>query len=534
MWGIFANFVGIKRLEMKKPVKYPVGQQSFEQLREGGYLYVDKTRYLELIADRGQYYFLGRPRRFGKSLFLSTLKCFFEGRRELFEGLYIASTDWDWEPHPVLYLDLNIVKYKEEGELEELLEARLRNWEKTYGVEPEVANHSVRFSEVIRAAYEATGKGVVILVDEYDKPLVNNLHDRERFEMYRDKLAALYSNFKSSAQYLRLVFLTGVSRFGKLSVFSGLNNISDISLDLDYAAICGITEQELLDNFEEGIATLGEFRGKTREEVVAQLKRRYDGYHFAEISPDIYNPFSLLNTFAKRTYFNYWIETGTPSLLVEQLKKQHMDLESLSTARKDATELAGLDLDHMDPVALFYQTGYLTIKSYDEDSELYSLGYPNEEVTEGFFKYILPFYSNLHNTSPMAFVVDLIAELRRGEVDAMMKRLQSLFSGLSYDMEIRGEKDVRNALYILFKLVGLRTEVEYRTSDGRIDILVRTDKYVYIMELKYDKSPEEALDQIKRKEYPLPWDVDHRTVIAIGINYSSEKRRIDSWLSEQL
>ncbi len=519
---------------MKKPVRYPVGQQSFEQLRKGGYLYVDKTQYLEMIAGGGQYYFLGRPRRFGKSLFLSTLKCFFEGRRELFEGLYIDSTDWNWEPYPVLYLDLNVGRYRNDIELEDLIEERLSTWEKTYGVEPKVRSHAVRFSEVIRAAHEATGKGVVILVDEYDKPLVNNLHDRERFEMYRDSLAALYSNFKSSAQYIRLVFLTGVSRFGKLSVFSGLNNISDISLDLDYAAVCGITEQELLDNFEEGIATLGEFRGKTCDEVVAQLKRRYDGYHFAEISPDIYNPFSLLNTFAKRTYLNYWIETGTPTLLVEQLKREHTDLERLTSVRKNAAGLSGLDLDHMDPAALFYQTGYLTIKRYDEETGLYHLGIPNEEVAEGFFDYILPFYANLHQESAAVFVVDLVAELKLGEVDAMMKRLQSLFAGMSYDMEIRGEKDVRNALYILFKLVGLRTEVEYRTSDGRIDILVRTPDYVYIMELKYDKTAEEALEQIKRKEYALPWTVDHRTVIAIGINYSSEHRRIDSWQSEHL
>ncbi len=519
---------------MKKLVRYPVGEQSFEQLRKGGYLYVDKTQYLEMIARGSKYYFLGRPRRFGKSLFLSTLKCFFQGRRELFEGLYIDSTDWNWEPHPVLYLDLNIVKYKEDGELEDLIEARLRSWEKTYRIEPDVRNHSVRFSEVIRAAYEATGKGVVILVDEYDKPLVNNLHDRKRFEMYRDSLAALYSNFKSSAQYIRLVFLTGVSRFGKLSVFSGLNNISDISLQRRYAAICGITQRELLDNFEEGIAAMAELGGKSREEIIARLKRRYDGYHFSSVSPDIYNPYSLLNTFAAEEFGNYWIESGTPSLLVEQLKKNHMDLEGLTSAPREATELAGLDLENMDPVSLFYQTGYLTIKNYDQEMGLYHLNYPNEEVTEGFFKYILPFYTNLRNSTPMMVVAGLLTELRHGEVDAMMKRLQTLFAGMSYDMEIRGEKDVRNALYILFKLIGLRTDVEYRTSDGRIDILVRTNDYIYIMELKYDKTPEEALNQIKRKEYALPWSVDHRTVIAIGINYTSEQRRIDAWLSERL
>ncbi len=519
---------------MNKPVKYPVGQQSFEQLREGGFLYVDKTRYLELIANGSQYYFLGRPRRFGKSLFLSTLKCFFEGRRELFKGLYIDSTDWDWAPHPVLYLDLNIVKYREEGEFEELIEARLRNWEKTYGREPEVVNHSVRFSEVIKAAYEATGKSVVILVDEYDKPLVNNLHDRAQFERYRDKLAALYSNFKSSAQYIRLVFLTGVSRFGKLSVFSGLNNISDISLDMDYAAICGITEQELIDNFGEGIATLGEVRGKTREEVGAELKRRYDGYHFAEVSPDIYNPFSLLNTFEKKTFRNYWIQSATPSLLVEQLKRTRTDIQELVDVEVGENDLSGLDLNSVSPVALFYQTGYLTIKDYDDHGQIYRLGIPNEEVKEGFLEYVLPFYTDIREGGTHVFAYSLLREMRDGKVDDFMKRLESMFAGMPYDLQTTKEHDVRNAFFILFTLVGLDVDSEVRTSDGRIDILVRTDKYVYIMELKYDKTPEEALDQIKRKEYTLPWAVDHRTVIAIGINYSSDKRRIDGWLSERL
>ncbi len=517
-----------------KTVKYPVGEQSFEQLRKGGFLYVDKTRYLELIAGGSKYYFLGRPRRFGKSLFLSTLKCFFQGKRELFRGLYIDSTDWDWEPYPVITLDLNNRRYKDEKKLDYLLKDFFEEYEAIYGIEPGDSDYSGRFRRLIRTAHEKTGKPVVILVDEYDKPLVNNLHNRAQFEMYRDKLAELYSNFKNEAEHIRLVFLTGVSRFGKLSVFSGLNNISDISLQRRYAAICGITEQELLDNFQEGICLLADVHGKTRNEIIARLKRRYDGYHFSGVSPDVYNPFSLLNTFSAEEFRNYWIESGTPTLLVEQLKREHVDLEKITSVRKDASGLAGLDLDHMDPVALFYQTGYLTIKSYDDETGLFHLGYPNEEVTEGFFNYILPYYANLHKESAIVFVVDLVAELRRGDVDAVMKRLQSLFAGMPYDMEIKGEKDVRNALYILFKLVGLRTDVEYRTSDGRIDILVRTDEYVYIMELKYDRSAEEALDQIKRKEYSLPWAVGHHEVIAIGINYSSEERRIDSWLTERL
>ncbi len=519
---------------MNRQERYPIGDQSFVEIREGNWLYVDKTRYVELVAKGTKYYFLGRPRRFGKSLFLATLKCFFEGKRELFKGLYIDSIEWDWEPYPVLVLDLNTADYTVDGSLEELIESHLRKWEKKFGVIPSSPDPSVRFQDIIQAAYETTGKKVVILVDEYDKPLVKSIDNRERFERYREMLAALYSNFKSSADYLRLVFLTGVTRFGKLSVFSGLNNIRDISFNDDFAAICGITETELYENFEEGISVMAESLDKSRDEIIATLKDRYDGYHFSEHCPDIYNPYSLLNTFVDKKFGSYWMTTGTTSLLVSQLKRWDMDLETVSKAEREEPELAHLSYEHMDPVALFYQSGYLTIKGYDEETGLFQLGFPNQEVTEGFYKSILPRYASLQHQGSMQFVKGLVTALRRGEVENFMKYLQSMFSGFSYDLKIDEEKDVRNTLFIVFKLVGIMTEAEYRTSDGRIDILVRTPDYVYIMELKFDKSAEEALDQIKRKEYHLPWAVDNREIIAIGINFSSEKRRIDDWLSERL
>ncbi len=520
--------------DMKSTVKYPVGQQSFERLRKGERLYVDKTKYIEQLIDSGgQYYFLGRPRRFGKSLFLTTLKCFFEGKRELFKGLYIDTIDWDWEPQPVLLLDLNNANYKVDGALEALIENQLLEWEEKYDIVPRVTDHSQRFKNIIRVLSERTGKPVVILVDEYDKPLIKNLHDRDRFERYREMLAGLYSNFKSSAEYINLVFLTGVTRFGKLSVFSGLNNISDISFDNKYAGICGITETELFEYFGPGISDLAEEYGMDRDSMVAKLKRRYDGYHFARISPDIYNPYSLLETFTKREFRNYWIDSGAPTILAEQLKRDHTDLTELVPASGDTADLSGLDLDSVDPVALFYQTGYLTIKGVDEISGLFRLGYPNEEVSEGFYRFILPYYSTLQRQKVLSYITELVREFMRGDIDAAMKRLQSLFAGLSYDLKIDQERDVRNALFIVFKLVRMMADAEYHTSDGSIDILVRTPDYVYIMELKFDKSAEEALDQIKRKEYQLPWSVDHRTVIAVGINFSFEKRRIDSWLSER-
>ncbi len=519
---------------MKRPVRYPIGEQSFEEVREGGFVYVDKTPYIEPIIMGSKYYFLGRPRRFGKSLFLSTLKCFFQGKRELFKGLYIDTIDWDWEPYPVLYFDLNTADYKVEGALDILIERHLRRWEKAYDIKPELSDHAGRFQDIIETAYNRTGKKVVILVDEYDKPLVKSMDNRERFERYREMLAGLYSNFKSSAEYIRLVFLTGVSRFGKLSVFSGLNNIRNISFNDEFAAICGITEAELFESFEEGISAMAESRGKTRDEIFETLKRRYDGYHFSQNCPDIYNPYSLLNTFADKKFGSYWIETGTPSLLMQQLRRTNVDLETLYKAVGNENQLSGLDFDNLDPIALFYQTGYLTIKSFDERFNRFQLGYPNEEVTEGFYEYILPYYSNLRNQNVMTFIADLVVELEGGKIEAAMKRIISLFADLSYDLQINAEKDVRNVLFLVFKLVGIYTEAEYHTSDGRIDILVRTPDYVYIMELKFDKTAEEALDQIKRKEYNLPWSVDNRQVIAIGMNFSSEKRRIDDWKAERL
>ena len=521
----------------RKTVKYPIGEQSFESLRKGDFLYVDKTMYVDKIVNGSKYYFLGRPRRFGKSLFLSTLKAFFEGKRELFKGLYADSMEWDWEPYPVIYLDLNNQQFKDDSDfsnLDIIVDETLKVIEQRWGIVPTQKDLSARFASLIRQVSEKSGKGVVILVDEYDKPLVNNLNQSERFETYRNKLAALYSNFKSSADYIRLVFLTGVSRFGKLSVFSGLNNISDISFTRQFAGICGISEEELTENFQEGIKALAEENERTLEEEILELKRWYDGYHFSSYIIDIYNPFSILQVMAYQKYSNYWISSGNSTLLAEQLKRTKADLEYLINARCDQTVLEGLDIDNISPLALLYQTGYLTIKKYDPKRDIYHLGIPNEEVKQGFFEQLLPYYTSITKDNAHVFIFDLIDEMEEGRTDDFMKRLQSLFAGFGHDLKFDEERNVQNAMLLIFSLVGMHVEAEVRNSDGRIDILVRTTDYVYIMELKYDKSAREALDQIERKEYALPWAVDSRTVIEIGINYSTEKRRIDDWIQKRL
>lgn len=511
-------------------IKYPVGDQSFSSIREKGFLYVDKTQYIERIINGSKYYFLGRPRRFGKSLFLSTMKCFFEGKRELFKGLYADTIDWDWTSQPVFMLDLNTQKYKENDNLDILLNSFFKTQEKQFDITLPEGNISSRLASLIKMVAEKTGKKVVILVDEYDKPLVNNIHNQERFEYYRDVLGALYSNFKSSAEYIQLVFLTGVSRFGKLSVFSGLNNIRDISFTNEFAAICGITGDELINCFKDGIESLAIINNNSFEKEVEKLKKRYDGYHFSSLSPDIYNPFSLIYTFANKAYGNYWIESGTPTLLVEQLKRTDTDIESFLKVECGEEDLKGLDVDNLHPVALFYQTGYLTIKDYDSVFEIFQLGIANDEVKEGFFKYILPFYSNSEYTSTSALATYFQRDLISSNIEDFMKRLKSFFAGISYEMHLDNERSVQNAMFILFTLIGLRTDMEYHTSDGRIDILIRTNKYIYILELKFDGSAEETLAQIKRKGYSPPWAMDKRKIIEVGINYSSKTRKIEYWI----
>ena len=510
--------------------KYPIGIQSFENIRKEGYLYVDKTALIYQLVQTGKYYFLSRPRRFGKSLLLSTLQAYYEGKKELFEGLAMASLEKDWKTYPVLLLDLNAQRYDSVDSLTSILNDTLCEWERLYGTQESETTLSLRFKGVIQRAAEKTGRNVVVLIDEYDKPMLQAIHNKELQSSYRNILKAFYGVLKSKDAYLQFALLTGVTKFSKVSVFSDLNNLMDISMDNRYAAICGITEQELVTDLREYIRDLSETLQMSYEDLLRELQERYDGYHFVEDSESLYNPFSLLNTFARKKLGNYWFETGTPTYLVELLKENHYPLEHLTYEQATADTLTGIDTVDSSPIPVLYQSGYLTIKDYDPEFETYTLGFPNKEVEEGFTRFLLPYYAHIRSGSSAFHIVNFVKEVRSGNIDGFMKRLQSFFSDTPYELVRDLELHYQNVLFIIFRLVGFYTQAEYHTSEGRVDLVIRTDQFIYVMEFKLDGTAEEALQQIEEKQYALPFASDSRRLFKVGVNFSNATRNIEKWL----
>lgn len=520
--------------------RYAIGMQDFGEIRKGGYVYVDKTSYIEKLLAGAKYYFLARPRRFGKSLFLSTLEYFFLGDRELFKGLAIETYESNWEPFPVIHIDFGISTYTEGIEyLKSALHSTLQRYEDRYNIVPDTSDTLiVRFNNLIRGAYEKTGKQVVVLVDEYEKPVLDTIDHDELCDRNKDFLRGFYGVLKSLDKYLKFVFLTGVTKFGQMNVFSGLNNIRDISLLEEYGAICGITEKEMIDNFPQGIEDLARAEEKVFEEAVQILKENYDGYHFSRNCPDIYNPYSLVNAFADKSIKAYWSYTGTPALLVKILFQNHYDLEELDGVEAGEERLLGINNRFDDPVSLFYQTGYLTLKGYDKETREYILGYPNREVQKAFFNFVLPYYYDAHSHRSESVVSNLNRSLIKGDPWKAMEYLESFSSGISYDVipipEV--ERHFQSILYIVVKLLTsstVKVTPEWKTSDGRIDLLIETPKYVYIIEIKRDQSPEQALKQVKEKDYALQFRNDARQVFLIGMNFSTQKKRLDGFLIEE-
>lgn len=514
---------------MEKPLLYPIGIQSFEHLRQSGYTYVDKTQLVYQLATTGKYYFLSRPRRFGKSLLLSTLKAYFEGKKELFNGLTIAGLETDWTAYPVLHLDLNARNYINREALISELNRHLEQWEKLYGDEFKNRTVEERFLQVIRKAYEKTGKRAVILVDEYDKPLLQAIDDKFLQDEYRSILKSFYGNLKTCDEFIQFAFLTGVTKFGKVSVFSDLNHLTDISLDYRYADICGISEVELHQGFDEGVIKLAEFNQMSKEECYEKLKENFDGYHFYPGSEGVYNPFSLLSTLSSSQFKDYWFETGTPTILVRQLQKTNYPLEEMTKEDVTADTLNSIDIMDENPLPLIFQSGYLTIKGYDKRFDTYTLGFPNREVEEGFTRFLYPYYTPKTLSKSQFSVSQFVRDIDNGNAENFIHRLETLFADGNY--QVVGDEEIyfQNTLYVFFKLLGFYVDVERHTSDGRMDILMQTKDYVYILELKVNQTADIALQQIEEKGYAVPFASDPRKLYKIGVNFNSVTRKIDGW-----
>ena len=509
--------------------KYPIGLQNFQGLREDGYVYVDKTAFVYELASSGKYYFLSRPRRFGKSLFISTLEAYYLGKKELFKGLALEKLEKDWTVHPVFHFDLNAAKYTEPEALTALFDGHFRYWEEDFGTRNSGLPIAERFKAIVRRAYEKTGQKVVILVDEYDKPLLETIGNETLQNDYRKTLKSVYGVAKTMDSYIQMAFFTGVSKFSKVSVFSDLNNLEDISMDARFTSVCGITEKEIRDYLDNDVAQMAEELAIDKETCYLRLKENYDGYHFRENSVGVYNPFSLLTALKHMEMKDFWFETGTPSLLVETLKRNNYELENMTREEVTADLLGSLDSIDQNPLPLLYQSGYLTIKDYNPDFGTYTLGFPNGEVERGFTRFLFRHYAPIKIYESDSFVKNFTIEVRNGQPEKFMPRLEALYAGQDYQLVGDTELYFHNVTSLVFKMLGFYTDVERHTTNGRMDMLVQTKDYIYIFEFKIDKSADEALKQIEEKQYAKPFETDSRKLYKIGVNFSSTTRRIEGW-----
>ena len=509
---------------------YPIGIQNFEKIRKDGYFYIDKTALIYQMVKTGSYYFLSRPRRFGKSLLISTLEAYFLGKKELFEGLAMEKLEKDWITYPIFHIDLNTEKYDTRESLDSILNFTLEKWEQQYGTAPSETTFALRFRGLIERAYEQTGQRVVILIDEYDKPMLQAIGNEELQKEFRNTMKAFYSVLKTMDGCIQFAFLTGVTKFGKVSVFSDLNNLDDISMRKQYVDICGVSEKELHDNLEIELHELADAKELTYGELCNRLREYYDGYHFTYNSIGIYNPFSLLNTFKYREFGSYWFETGTPTYLVELLKKHHYDLERMAHEETSAAVLNSIDSTSDNPIPVIYQSGYLTIKEYDRDFQIYTLAYPNKEVRKGFIESLMPAYVHLPARENTFYVVSFIKDLRVGNLDQCMERIKSFFASIPNDMNNKEEKHYQTIFYLLFRLMGQYVDAEVKSAVGRADVVIKMQEAIYVFEFKVDGTPEEALAQINSKQYAIPYQADHRKVVKVGVNFDSSTRTIGEWV----
>ena len=509
---------------------YPIGIQTFSKIREGNYLYVDKTEYVyRMTHSASSYMFLSRPRRFGKSLLTSTLHSYFSGRKELFHGLAMEKLEKEWTEYPVLHFDMSTAKHADSEQLLQELNLKLYGYEQIYGRLEEEVNPNQRLMGLIKRAYEQTGKKVVVLIDEYDAPLLDVVHERENLDVLRNIMRNFYSPLKACDPYLRYVFLTGITKFSQLSIFSELNNIKNISMDEPYAAICGISEDEIRLQMKDDLEGLAKKLEIIPEEALMKLKENYDGYHFTSPSPDIYNPFSLLNAFADGKFGSYWFGSGTPTYLINMLEKFGVEPSEIGNNKVSVEDFDAPTERMTSIIPLLYQSGYITIKNYDEELDLYTLNIPNKEVRIGLMKSLLPHYVGSKAPETTTMVAYLSRDIRNGDMDTALRRLQTFLSTIPQCDNTKYEGHYQQVFYIIFSLLGYYVDVEVRTPRGRVDIVLRTKTTLYVMELKLDKSAGEAMEQIDLKNYPERFALCGLPVVKVAVSFDSERCTIGDW-----
>lgn len=519
---------------MAQARRYPVGIQTFSEIRERNYLYIDKTQYLVDFIDKGyKYVFLSRPRRFGKSLFASMIHAFYEGRKDLFEGLAIGEYEKDWVKHPVLHFDMSAAKHMDTKQLDDYLDYLLLPYEKQFGTEENKDKApNIRFANIVKAAYEQTGRKVVLIIDEYDAPLLDVVHEEQNLAALRRATQNFYSPIKSLDPYLEFVFLTGITKFAQLSIFSELNNLFNISMYDKYSAICGISSEELHTQMLPDVERLAEHLHLSVDETFERLKRKYDGYHFSKNSEDVYNPFSLIKALASGDISDYWFDSGTPTYIIKLLQKYNVGLRDLTGQDAGVSDFDVSPENMTTVLPLLYQSGYLTIKHYDPMIDLYTLGYPNEEVRTGMVRSLAANYLTPAEGTNSSFVIKFVKAVIADDMEQALTLMRAYLAGVSYRLSNKTERDVQTIFYLVFSLIGSFIKVEEESAHGRADVVITLPSVVYVMELKFDGSSDAALRQIDEKGYLIPYTADGKRLVKVGVNYSSEERTITEWRIE--
>ena len=510
---------------------YPIGIQTFEEIIKNNLLYIDKTEYIfRMTHTSGKYFFLGRPRRFGKSLLVSTFDSYFSGKKDLFAGLAIEKLEKDWTEYPVLHFDMSGGKHMEKEQLEDYLDYILKEQERKWGITNPPIGANNRLIELITTAYEKTGNQVVVLIDEYDAPMLDVAHEKESLDVLRNIMRNFYSPLKMCEPKLRFVFLTGITKFSQVSIFSELNNITNISMRDDYAGICGITMEELLDNMSEDIDALAEAQGLSREEAISKLKENYDGYHFSPVSPDVFNPYSLLKCFDEKNFGAYWFASGTPTYLINMMKKFEVLPSDISRVEADESEFDAPTENMPTIMPLLYQSGYITIKDYDKEFNYYTLDVPNKEVKVGLTKALIPSYVT-PNTLATTNTARRIAQcLAKQDMEGALQLLKTYLGTVPYCNDTRYEVHYQQVLYIIFSLLtDYLVDVEVHTPHGRVDIVMLSRTNLYIIEVKMNKDAQTAMQQIDLKDYRQRFALCGKPVVKVGINFDSDKGNIEDW-----